>query len=359
MSAHARRIQALQGRLEALGCDGLLITNLTNVRYLTGFSGTNGQVLVTPTGARFYTDPRYEARAGDLVDGADVVVYPARLTDVLTTDLAASSVRVLGIEAKTMTIAERDDLAERLDGAELVATSNAVEDLRRTKDEAELAAIRAAVVLGDAAFATISARISAGTTERAIALDLEMEMRNAGAEAVAFEPIVGSGPLSAHIHHTPSDRALEKGDLVIMDLGCKVDGYCSDLTRTVVLGPATDEQKDLYSLVLGAQVAGIAAAGPGISGRDVDAAARAVIEGAGHGERFGHGLGHGVGLDIHEAPRLHRISEDTLRTGDVVTVEPGVYVPGSGGIRIEDCVVITEDGAEVLGSAPKNELIEL
>jgi Xaa-Pro aminopeptidase len=184
-------------------------------------------------------------------------------------------------------------------------------------------------------------------------------MRARGAEAVSFEPIVGSGPLSAHIHHTPSDRALEKGDLVLLDFGCKFEGYCSDMTRTVVLGAASDEQLEMYELVLEAQIAGTGAVAAGARGPDVDAVARAIISEAGKGDEFAHGLGHGVGLDVHEAPRLHRTSNDVLVAGDVVTVEPGVYVAGSGGVRIEDCVLVTDEGRETLTSAPKNELLEV
>ena len=356
---HAGRIVRLQAKLPDLRVDALLVTNLTNVRYLTGFSGTNGQVLLAPSDAVFLTDPRYEARAADMVGGADVVVYPARLTDVLGDRLSGMSASRLGIEAATMTISERDDLSGRLEGVELVATTGVVENLRRTKDADEIETLREAIRIGDEAFSWVLDRLVPGATERDIALELEIHMRKAGADDLSFPPIVGSGPLSAHIHHSPSERTFEKGDLVLLDFGCRRDGYCSDLTRTVVLGSATDEQAALYDLVLQAHLAGVAAVGPGKRGADVDDAAREMVVEAGHGERFGHGLGHGVGLDIHEAPRLHRISEDTLTSGDVVTVEPGVYLPGIGGVRIEDCVHVTGDGAEVLGSAPKDHLIEL
>lgn len=356
---HASRIARVQARLSESEVDGFLVTNLTNVRYLTGFSGTNGQVLISPRGAAFLTDPRYEARAAAMVSGADIAVYPARLTDVLADRLAALGIGRLGVEGASITLSERDDLAAGVSGIELVVTKDLVEAFRRTKDPEEVALIRAAIAIADEAFLWVLDRLVPGATEREVGLDLEFHMRGAGADDLAFPPIVGSGPLSAHIHHSPTDRAFEKGDLVLLDFGCRRDGYCSDLTRTVVLGSASDAQLELYDLVLRAQAAGIDAVGPGRRGADVDAIARKIVAEGGHAGHFGHGLGHGVGLDIHEAPRLHRISEDTLSVGDVVTVEPGVYIPEISGIRIEDCVLVTENGAEVLGSAPKDRLIEL
>jgi Xaa-Pro aminopeptidase len=369
------RIERVRARAEDAGVDALLVTNLTNVRYLTGFSGTNGQVLVGRDGAVFMSDPRYAARASDLVQGAEVLIYPARLTDVLVERLARAEVQRLGIEAKTMTVAARDELAAKLGGpggrrartpnpreqgaVEVVSTSAIVEDERRSKDAAEVALMREAARLADDAFEWILDRLTPGRTETEIALDLEMRVRRQGADDVSFDPIVGTGSLSAHIHHTPSGRALQRGDLVLLDFGAQVDGYCSDLTRTVILGEASEEHRSLYTRLLEAQAAGIAALEPGAAGAEVDRAARSVVDAAGDGDSFGHGLGHGVGLDIHEAPRLHWESRDTLAVGDVVTVEPGVYRVGWGGIRIEDCVLVTETGCEVLSSAPKKELIEL
>lgn len=353
------RVRCLQAKFAEAEVDALLVTDLTNVRYLTGFSGTNAQVLVTAGGATFFSDPRYAARAADVVEGAEVAIYPNRLIELLPERLKGARVERLGIEAKTMPVAERDDLSDKLEETTLVRTSGLVEDLRRMKDDGEIELIKQAVAVADEALAWIIERLAPGQLERDVALEVEVKMRQMGAEAVSFEPIVGSGPLSAHIHHSPTERSLEKGDLVLLDFGCRWEGYCSDLTRTVVLGPATEQQRDLYALVLAAQTAGIEATRAGADGRDVDASARTLIADAGYGERFGHGLGHGVGLDIHEAPRLHRTSEDTLVAGNVVTAEPGIYVSDLGGIRIEDCVVVTESGAEVLGSAPKDELIEL
>lgn len=353
------RLEGVRAALAPNGMDGLLVTNLTNVRYLTGFSGTNAQLLVSGDGVAFFTDPRYDARARAMVRDAEIVIYPSRLTDALPGHLTKIGAMRVGIEATTMTIAIRDQLAEALPGVELVGTTGVVEDLRRVKSPDEVDAIREAVRIGDETFAWIIDRLAPGMSERQIALDLEVHMRASGADAASFEPIVGSGELSAHIHHTAGDRTIEKGDLVLLDFGCRSDGYCSDLTRTVVIGPATDEQRERYELVLRAQEAGIAAVAAGRPGREVDAAARDVIAAAGEADAFGHGLGHGVGLDIHEAPRLSRDSEDTLLAGDVVTVEPGVYRVGEGGIRIEDCVLVAGSGADVLGAVPKEGLLEL
>ncbi|MBW3594093.1 MAG: Xaa-Pro peptidase family protein [Actinobacteria bacterium] len=355
---HLGRLEKLRAKLDDAGVDSLLVTNLTNVRYLTGFSGTNGQVLVTTSDAVFLTDPRYEARAGDLVSGADVAIYPTRLVDALKPRLDAATGRRVGVESATMTLAQRDDLADRLPGVELVPVEGLVEDLRRTKEPGEIDAIRAAVEIADDAYTWVIDRLVPGATEREVALDLEVRMRLAGADNVSFDPIVGSGPLSAHIHHTPSDRAFDKGDLVLLDFGCRVDGYCSDMTRTVVLGPASDEQRETYETVLRAQLAGIAAVSAGTPPPDVDAAARAVIDAAGRGAGFPHGLGHGVGLDIHETPAM-RLTTDPLVAAEVITIEPGIYNVGDGGVRIEDMVVVADSGCDVLTGSPKDTLLEL
>lgn len=357
---HARRIASAATLLDSAGADALLVTDLFNVRYLTGFTGTNGQVLVTTSGATFFTDPRYEARASALVRDAGVVIYSQRLSEVLIGELSKRRVRRLGFEAETMTVAAWKRLEGSIGERKGVATSYLIEGLRRTKDAEELALIREAVRLGDAAFArTLDAIVPGRSTERDVAAHIESDLRAHGAERVSFPPIVASGPLSAHVHHTASDRVIEKGDLVVLDLGCVLDGYCSDLTRTIVLGPASPAQLELHETVLRAQRAGLGTMRPGVSGRAVDAAARKIIEASDVPGDMKHGLGHGVGLDVHEAPRLHRASDDVLEPNDVVTVEPGAYETGGEGLRIEDCVAVTENGVEVLTTAPKDELIEL
>lgn len=261
------RISRVAARLEELGVDALLVTNLHNVAYLTGFTGTNAQVLVTETGAVFFSDPRYAARARALVRDAEISLYEARLTDVLRERLSQEGINRLGFEATTVTVSQRDDFATRLDPGELVTTSGVVEELRRTKEPAEVARMEEAARITAEAFAWVLDRIVPGATEREIALALEVHMRETGAEAVSFEPIVGSGPLSAHIHHSPSERSFAKGDLVLLDYGCRFDGYCSDMTRTVVLGGASDEQRAIYDTVLAAQAAGMDAVMAGARGR--------------------------------------------------------------------------------------------
>ncbi len=366
--SHEERQRVVAANLPELDCDALLVTSLTNVRYLTGFSGSNGQVLITDKGSWFFSDPRYGERAKVLVSGAEIVIYEGRTSETswdaspgtaLKGCLSTAGSKKLGFESSCVTVAELGSLSEALPGIDLVGTEGAVEDVRRVKDATELNAIRVACDVAASAFGYIVDRIVPGVTESEIAVELEFWMRRNGAEAVSFEPIVGSGPLSAHIHHTPSDRTFEKGDLILMDYGALVSGYCSDLTRTVVIGPASPEVEEIYSIVLASQHAGISALRAGANGRDVDAAARKVMEASGHAEYFAHGLGHGVGLDIHEAPRLSKTSPDVLRAGEVVTVEPGIYIPGLGGVRIEDCVLVTEDGAEVLGASTKDELMEV
>ncbi len=349
------RVKRLQSELESSDVEALLVTNLTNVRYLTGFAGSNGQVLVTPDDARFMTDGRYRARAMDLVRAADVSVYSNRLTDVLKPLVEEAGITRLAVEGKSMTLADRDDLAKRLEGVDLVTSKGPIENLRRIKEPEEVDALRAAVALGDDAFTHILDRIRPGRTESEVALELEVYIRTNGAEAISFEPIVGSGPLSAHIHHTPSERRFEKGDFVLLDFGARVEGYCGDLSRTVVLGMPSEAQRRQYDTVLKTNSNALEAMKPDAECRAIDAVARRAVKEAGYDD-FGHGLGHGVGLEIHESPRLSRISDDILMPGMVVTNEPGLYLEATGGVRIEDCVLITETGAEVLTSAPKDTL---
>ncbi|MGH9268887.1 MAG: M24 family metallopeptidase, partial [Acidimicrobiales bacterium] len=305
---YAGRLARLHARLQGEGLDALYVTNLVNVKYLCGFTGSNGVLLVGGSGARFITDGRYRTQSAEEVapEVAEVIVYglpeerQARLRAGVT-DFGASQV---GFEAEHLTVAALERLQKELEGSELVATEGWVEGLRRVKDEDELALIRAAARIGDAALAFILECVEVGRTEAELALELEMHLRRSGAEDVSFKPIVAAGERSALPHARPSDRLVEKGSFLLFDLGCSYRGYCSDLTRTVVIGPASDRHREVYEMVAAAQASGLRAAAAGRPAAEVDRAAREVIAAAGHAEAFSHGLGHGVGLEIHEGPTL-------------------------------------------------------
>lgn len=352
------RVDRLRGALGDL--DALYVSNLTNVRWLCGFTGSNGSVLVARSGAWFLTDGRYRTQAPEEVTGAEIEVYslPDQLGETLQRLMGEVGAGRIGFEADHVTVAGRDRLAKHFPGAELAPTTALVEGLRRVKEPAELDAIRRAAKLADDGVAHILRFVAPGRTERELAIELESHMRLAGAESVSFPSIVAAAERSALPHAHPTDRVVEAGRFLLFDLGCVVDGYCSDLTRTVVVGKADARHREIYELVAAAQRAGLEALAAGKTGAEVDGAARKVIADAGYGAEFGHSLGHGVGLDIHEAPTLRATSEDVLEAGHVVTVEPGVYIPGWGGVRIEDLTVVTADGCESLSQAPK-ELLEV
>ena len=326
----------------------LLVTGRANVRYLTGLDSSNAAVLVEPDGgATLYTDFRY-AEAARALAGVDVVQTGRYLAQELGTILAG---RRVAFEAEQLSFADHARLAAG--GVELVPASGDVERLRAVKDAGEIEAIRRAAELSDEVFRALAASPLAGRSERDVAWEAERRLRELGASAVAFDVAVASGPNGALPHAHPGERRIGPGELVVLDAGCVVDGYCSDCTRTFATGEPPSELQRAYAVCLEAQLAGLAAVRPGATGGEVDAAARDVIEAAGLGERFGHGLGHGVGLDVHEGPLLRSGSEDVLEPGNVVTVEPGVYLPGVGGVRIEDLVLVTEGGCERLTTAPK------
>ena len=343
------------------GLDGLIVGDLVrpgdsgadaiaNVRWLTGFSGTSGLALVGAEQRLFLTDFRYGDRAQAEVDGSfERVVASGRLLLELGSRLRG---RIGFDDAQTSVANLRKLQAELGDDVELVAAGGLVERLRRRKDEGEIAKIAAAAQIADRAFERIAEQGLRGRTEREVAREIETVMREAGAEP-AFPAIVAAGENGASPHAEPGEREIAAGELVVVDIGAKLDGYCSDGTRTFASGELEADAREVYELVRSAQRAGLAAVRPGVSGRAADAAAREPIAAAGHGERFGHGLGHGVGLEVHEAPRLSARSEDTLAAGEVVTVEPGVYVPGRFGVRIEDLVVVADEGSRNLSGFPK------
>lgn len=347
------RLNALQESLRSKDLQTVFLTNLDNIRYLTGFSGSSASVLVTLTDAWFFTDGRYIAQAAKQVSGAEVKIYLTEDEHRELVSAGAPNVEKVGVEAASMTLAQRESFASFFPGSDLVAVSGLVEDLRRVKEPEELVAIREAARIADEGLEHILERAEVGVSERDLALDLEFYMRTHGAEDVSFELIVASSDRSALPHARPSESPVETDRFLLFDLGCTYQGYCSDITRTVVVGSADARHVEVYEAVLRAQSAGLAALAPGVRCADVDRAARGVLEEAGYGPAFSHGLGHGVGIQIHEAPTLRATSEDVLREGDVVTVEPGAYFPDWGGVRIEDLVVITKDGYEVLSKAPK------
>jgi Xaa-Pro aminopeptidase len=359
----ARRVARLEAELAERELDALLVSTLVDVRYLTGFTGSHGLALVVAEDAgarigrhRLLTDFRYSTQSAEQVPEVfQREIVPGELLEALGATLAESGGR-LGFDEAHLTVKGHRRLGELLGPRwELVPFTGAVERLRAVKEAGEIARIRAAAQLGDEALrGTLEAGL-AGRTERDVAIELELRMRRLGAEAPSFSSIVAAGAHGALPHAEPRAEEIPRDVLVTIDWGALLDGYCSDCTRTYATGEGiTDEARAIYALVLSAQEQGLAAVRAGPSGRDVDAVAREVIERGGQGERFGHGLGHGVGMEVHEAPRLSRTAgEEPLLAGQVVTVEPGVYIPGRLGVRIEDLVVVGEDAQEVLSSLPK------
>lgn len=346
-SARPDRLAALLAEREL---DALLVTDPANLRYLTGFTGTSGLCLVGERERLFVTDFRYVDQARDQVEGFDRI---QGREDLLVETAERLSGRV-GFDDAQVTVRTHRRLNELLGGrAELVPVSGLVERLRAVKEAGELRSIREAAALTDDVLEHLCTRGLVGRSEREVAHDLEHEMRERGAEGASFPPIVAAAAHGALPHAGPRPERIPAGALVIVDLGCVLDGYCSDCTRTFATGPLEGEASAVYDLVLDAQQRALAAVRAGAGGRAVDAVAREAIAAAGHGERFGHGLGHGVGLEIHEQPRLSPRADGELAAGNVVTVEPGVYVSGSFGVRIEDLVAVTEDGCEVLSGFPK------
>jgi Xaa-Pro aminopeptidase len=338
------------------GLDAALVTELANVRYLTGFTGTNGLCLVGKGLRVFLTDFRYVERAEQEVgQGWDRPEVGRELLPHVFERFPAGR---LGFEDAHVSVRQLAELEQKAPaGVELVAAGDPVEGLRMVKDTEELAAIAAAAQLADRVYAWAAGQGMVGRSEREVALAAEQRIRQLGGEP-SFPVIVAAGPNGAQPHAEPGERKIEAGELVVFDMGARLDGYCSDCTRTFATGPVSGAAREIYELVRLAQQTALAAIKPGAGAKATDAVARAVIADAGHGERFGHGLGHGVGLEVHEKPTLSIASEDTLAAGSVVTVEPGIYVPGELGVRIEDLVVVTEDGHRNLSSRPK-ELISV
>jgi Xaa-Pro aminopeptidase len=356
MSDRSTRLLAV---LSEPGADLILVTSLVNVRYLTGFTGSSAAALIGPDTRVFLTDFRYLEQSEAEVDSSfERRIVPTGFADALG-ELMPSGDQRLGFEDHELTVHAHSELREKLpERIQLVAAGTPVEALRAVKDAGEIEKIRAATELADAALREIMEQGITGRTELEVATALEDAIRARGASGLSFSSIVASGPHGARPHATPRDVTIGAGELVVIDWGAKVDGYCSDCTRTFATGEISENARVAYDLVLEAELAGVEAIRPGMGGKEADETARAIIDAAGHAEHFGHSLGHGVGLEVHEKPTLSKRSEDTLAPGNVVTVEPGVYLPGEVGVRIEDLCVVTEAGHEILTHIPK-ELITL
>jgi Xaa-Pro aminopeptidase len=351
----AARQQGLLAALEARGLDALVVTDLANVRYLTGYVGSNGIAVLGRERRVLLTDSRYAVSARAQVSGAEVVVGGRDLlADVGERAPEAAGGGRIGVEAESLTLARYERLLERMDGIVLEPTRGIVEDLRVVKEPREVDAMREAAAVVDRALERVLAAGIVGRSERDVAFALHGAMLAEGAEEPSFATIVASGPNAARPHAVPGPEPIPAGTLVIIDLGAVVGGYCSDMTRTVATGPLPARLEEIYRVCLDAQVAAVAAARAGLQASGLDGVARARIAEAGYGEHFGHGLGHGVGLRIHERPGVRPEGTETLRAGMALTIEPGIYLEGEGGVRIEDLLVLSEEGSEVLSRSPKD-----
>lgn len=361
----ASRVPRLRERFAEANIDALLVTNLTNVRYLSGFTGSNAMLLVSASDAVLVTDSRYADQAPKQVDAAGasiaVDVNSEKPNEAIAAALNAHGVARLGLESDSVTWGAQRRFSETFANVELVATAGVVEALRLIKDDGELDRILRAAAIADAALAEVLPMLTDaahGTplTEIEFGFALDTTIRRLGAAGNSFESIVASGPNGALPHARPGDRQIQRGDLLVLDFGAKVDGYCSDMTRTVAVGAEGDlseQQLDMWNAVIESQAAGVEAVRAGATGKEIDAICRDALGERNLAEHFTHSTGHGVGLDIHEAPRVSKLSDATLSPGFVVTVEPGVYIAPHGGVRIEDTVVVTETGCWSLTAAPK------
>jgi len=348
----------IQAALDSHNLDAMLVTGMSTRRYATGFPSTAGTVFVTKKGAYFFVDSRYIEAATSTITGAVVEMvteqepYDVKLNRVI----AADGVATIGIEEENMSYAEFLRFNEKLN-ATLVPAQKLLIQLRASKTEAELEKMIAVQRIAEKALEEVLTLIKPGITEREIADQLTSRMRKLGADGISFPPIVVTGVNSSMPHGVPGDTVVKEGDFITMDFGATLGGYVSDMTRTVAVGYATDEMKKVYNTVLEAQLAGIAAAKAGVPGCDIDGAARKVIADAGYGEYFGHGFGHSLGMDVHEAPNANPSNKEPMPVGAVVSAEPGIYLPGRFGVRIEDVIYLTEDGCINLTKAPKELII--
>lgn len=350
------RIHKLQGQLSQLQAEAMLITYPANRRYMTGFSGSAGVVVITSTEAIIITDFRYITQVKEQAPHVTLIEHHGVLNEALKDVCAKRGITSLAFEEDHVTYAGYKELNKTL-GVSLVPVKRVIETLRMIKDEEELSTLRRAAEIADQAFSEIIKIIRPGMKEKEVALQLELLMREQGASSSSFSIIVASGARSALPHGIASDKLLKEGDLVTLDFGAMYQGYASDITRTIMLGEPDARQKEIYEVVLTAQMKAIDEIRPGMTGVEADQIARKYITERGYGEFFGHGTGHGLGSEVHEDPRLSQQGKITLEPGMVVTVEPGIYLPGFGGVRIEDDIVITQTGCEVLTKSAKDFII--
>ncbi len=346
------RVQRLRETLRKQGVDAILVTRPENQRYLSGFTGGDGALVITRNDALLLTDFRYYEQVAEEAPGFELAKVEGALAPVLKQVLRQAGAKTLAFESTAVSYAQYQEWKKATPGVKWVAAQDAVESLRMIKDDGELARVKKAITISDAACDYIRGVIKPGMTEKQVAWELESYMRTHGADELAFPLIVGSGPNGAKPHAVLQERPIQEGEAIVMDMGARVDGYNSDLTRTICLKPDKKLQ-EIYDIVLRAQLAAEAGARPGMKGHEVDALARQVIRDAGYAEHFGHGLGHGVGLAVHESPGAGRTAIMTFEPGMLCTIEPGIYLPGWGGVRIEDIVLFTAGGVEVLTHARK------
>lgn len=349
-----RRLAKLRAKLRELDVDAIIIASSINRRYLSNFTGSAGVLLLTHSDNILVTDFRYREQAPQQATAYTVIEHQGMIVNRLAELVATNGIKTLAFEQEHVTYAEYRMWDSLFTATELVPTNGIVEHIRIVKDEQELAIIQTAARMADDAFEHILSYIRPGITERDVALELEFFMRKQGATSTSFETIVASGERSALPHGIASERVIGNNEFVKLDYGAYYEGYCSDLTRTIVVGTPTAKHVEIYNVVAQAQQTALDNIRPGMTGREADAFAREVIQQAGYGDLFGHGTGHGIGMEIHEAPRLSPMSDQVLEPGMVVTVEPGIYIAGFGGVRIEDDIVITDSGISVLTHAPKS-----
>ena len=347
------RLDALRGNMAAAACDAFVSLSPAANQYLTGFTGSTSAVLVTEDQALFLCDFRYTEQAGQEASGVAIEEVTGSFETAVGNRLDGLGAKTVAFDPETMTVAQRRRIEAAFAGSCRPAP-DVIAPLRQVKSLDEIARIRAAVQLAEAVLADALSTLTNGVAEQELGGWFEFEFRKRGASGSAFDTIALFGARSSLVHGQPGARTLKRGDIVLLDFGCRLDGYCSDLTRTYAFGTMPgDWFEAAYDLTLTAQQRALEAVRPGMRCCDLDAVAREHIVESGHGDHFGHGLGHGVGIDVHEPPRLHKDSDTVLETGMVVTIEPGVYLPQRGGVRIEDLVVVTDDGCECLSSAPK------